>query len=196
MVDVQAHEVVGLQQHVAELGVGNSLFRALKSGLDRLLGHHLVHREVLADVAQEVQHGHLAQPQAVVEEKGVRQIEELGELRTDALQMLAEHLFGEHGPLVQLPSGIPDHPGPTAGQRNGPVSSQLEASQGAQLEHVPHMQAVGGGVEAGIDRHAPGVEPLEEGGVGHLVNQATKGEVLRERGHRQTLPYATSLVIA
>ena len=63
------------------------------------------------------------------------------------------------------------------------MTGQLEAAQGAELEQVAHVQAVGAGVEAGIDGHAPGVESLEKGGVGDLVDQATKGEVLRERGH-------------
>ena len=55
VVEVQAEEVVGLQQHVAELGVGDPLVRALEAALDRLLGHHLVDREVLAHVAQELE---------------------------------------------------------------------------------------------------------------------------------------------
>ena len=37
VVEVQAQEVVGLEQHVAELGVGDPLVRALEAGLDRLL---------------------------------------------------------------------------------------------------------------------------------------------------------------
>ena len=76
------------------------------------------------------------------------------------------------------------------------MTGQLETTQCAELEHVADTEAVGAGIEAGVDGHSPRIEPFEEIGVGHLVDQATKGEVLRKRGHDQTLPYATSLVIA
>ncbi len=46
--------VVGLEQHVAELGERDPLIWTLQPGPDRLLGHHLVDGEVLADVPQEL----------------------------------------------------------------------------------------------------------------------------------------------
>ena len=76
------------------------------------------------------------------------------------------------------------------------MTGDLEPSQRAELEHVAHPEAVGRGIEAGVDGQAPGVESLEKIGVGDLVDQAAKGEVLREGGHPQTLPYASSLVFA
>ena len=48
---VEVREVVGLQQHVAELGERQP---ALQAHLDRVLGEHVRDREVLAGVAQEV----------------------------------------------------------------------------------------------------------------------------------------------
>ena len=51
---VQPEVVVGLQQHVAELGERDPVL-ALEARLDRLLGQHLVDRDVLADVAQELE---------------------------------------------------------------------------------------------------------------------------------------------
>ena len=48
---VEVPEVVGLQEHVAELGERQA---ALEAGLDGVLGEHVRDREVLARVAQEV----------------------------------------------------------------------------------------------------------------------------------------------
>ena len=52
---VQQPEVVGLQEHVAELGVRDAVL-AVDAQLDRLLGQHLVDGDVLADVAEELEH--------------------------------------------------------------------------------------------------------------------------------------------
>ena len=52
---VQLEEVVRLQQHVRELGVRDPLLARLEARLDGVALDHLVDREVLADVAQEVQ---------------------------------------------------------------------------------------------------------------------------------------------
>ena len=70
----------------------------------------------------------------------------------------------------------------------------LEAAQRAELQEVAHVEAVGGRVEAGVDREPGLVEALREIRVGHLVDQAAEGEVLRERGHASTLPYAGRLI--
>ena len=48
---MEVGEVVGLQEHVAELGEREP---ALEPDLDRVLGEHVRDREVLAGVAQEV----------------------------------------------------------------------------------------------------------------------------------------------
>ena len=60
VVEVEPEEVVGLEQHVAELGVGDALVRTLEAALDGLLGHHLVDREVLAHVAEVLEGGERA----------------------------------------------------------------------------------------------------------------------------------------
>ncbi len=154
-----------------------------KRAAHRLLGHHLVDREVLADVAQELEGRDGAQPVGVVEQEGAVEIEELAELGPDALQVALDRLEGEQLALVLLAPGVADHAGPAAGQRDGPVPGLLEAPQRAELQQAAHVQAVRARVEAGVDREARLVEPLGQLGVGHLVDQAAEGEVLRERGH-------------
>ena len=93
-----------------------------------------------------------------------------------------------------LPPGSPIMPGAAAGQRDGPVAGLLEPPQRAELQQVAHVEAVGRRVEAGVDREPRLVEALREIRVGHLVDQAAEGEVLRERGHASTLPYAGRLI--
>ena len=64
---VQPQVVVGLQQHVAELGVGDALL-GLQADPHALAGEHLVDRGVLADVAQELEQRDRLRPVAVVDE--------------------------------------------------------------------------------------------------------------------------------
>ena len=182
---VQAQEVVGLEEHVAELGVADALIRSFEAGLDRLLAHHLVDGEVLADVAQELEGREIGQPVGVVEQEGPVEIEELAQLGADVLEVRLDGLEGEELALVLLAARVADHAGAAAGEGDGAVPAVLEPAQGAELEEVAHVEAVGARVEAGVegDGGARVVEPLGQVGVGHLVDQAAEGEVLRERGH-------------
>ena len=65
---VQPPVVVGLQQHVRELGVRDAVL-ALDPGADRLAGEHLVDGDVLADVAEEGQQRDVTGPLVVVDER-------------------------------------------------------------------------------------------------------------------------------
>ena len=64
---VQPQVVVGLQQHVAELGERDAVL-GVDPHLDALAGEHLVDRDVLADVAQELEDRDRLRPVAVVDE--------------------------------------------------------------------------------------------------------------------------------
>jgi len=96
VIQVQAQKVVGLQQHVAELGEGQALF-ALQPRLDRVLSRHVVDGEVLADVAQELDQVELAQPVGVVEQQ--RRVghalkgQEMGKLGLDPFQVASKLLL-------------------------------------------------------------------------------------------------------
>ena len=122
------------------------------------------------------------------------QVEELAQLGADALEVALDRLEVEQLALVLLAARVADHAGAAAGEGDRPVAGLLEPAQRAQLEEVAHVEAVRRRVEAGVDREAGLVEPLRELGVGHLVDQAAEGEVLRERGHASTLPYAGRLI--
>ena len=57
-VNVQSQEVVGLEEHVGKLGEGESDVVAVQPALDRLLGDHLIHREMFTDVTQKIRQTH------------------------------------------------------------------------------------------------------------------------------------------
>ena len=137
-----------------------------------------------------------AQPVGVVEEQGaaVLQVEELAELGADALEVALDRLEVEQLALVLLAAGVADHAGAAAGEGDRPVTRLLEPPERAQLQEVAHVEAVRRRVEPGVDGEAGVVEPLRQLGVGHLVDQAAEGEVLRQRGHDPTLPYAGRLI--
>ena len=61
----QLHEVVALEQHVAELREGEP---TLKPRLYALLRQHVADREVLPCVAQEIDQSKIAEPTEVVEQ--------------------------------------------------------------------------------------------------------------------------------
>ena len=64
---VERHEVVGLQQHVGELGVGDPLL-AIEAALDRLFRQHRVHGDELADVTKKLECGDVLDPRTVIDE--------------------------------------------------------------------------------------------------------------------------------
>src|SRR5205814_968005 len=110
----QVQEVVRLQQHVAEFGVGNA---RVEPRFHRLLLQHDVHAEVLSHIAQEVDEGLLDEPIGVVEDEGLRrsvEVEEPRHLVALALQMLADLLLREQRPLAALAARIADQAGAAA----------------------------------------------------------------------------------
>ena len=98
----QGHVVVGLQQHVAELGVRDPTGQP---ALDRLLGEHVVDAEVLADVPHEVDGAYLFEPVRVIDQEGrvvLRvEVQEPRELRSDALQVRLKALAREQRTLLR-----------------------------------------------------------------------------------------------
>ncbi len=99
---VQFEVVVRLQDLVTELGVADpALF---EPGLDHLSAEHLVHREMLADVAEKVDRGKLSGPVEVADHDRTgrtgREVEEAADLGPDPRDPVGddlarvEHPFG------------------------------------------------------------------------------------------------------
>ena len=65
----------------------------------------------------------------------------------------------------------------------GRCPNSLEPPQQQEGHQVADVQAVGGGVEAGVDRHRALVEARPEGlGIGGVVEQATRLQVVEDVG--------------
>ncbi len=164
---VQLDEVVGLQQHVAELGVGDAL--ALEASPHRVAVEHDVDREVLADVAQELDRRHLRGPGQVVLDDGAGgrlvELDEPLELAADPVGPLGDGVGGVERALAGL-ARIADHAGRAAGQHDRPMSGLLKPPQRQQRHQMAGVQARRGGVEARIDGDGsarPALRPARRG---------------------------------
>ncbi len=111
--------VVGLQQQVAELGVGDAF--PVQPAADGVAVEHHVDREVLADIAQELDRRHRRRPGEVVRHHRARgrvvEIDEPLQLAADALGPLGDGVGGVEGALAGV-ARVADHPGRSAGQHD------------------------------------------------------------------------------
>ena len=147
----QVQEVVGLEQHVAELGERQPRF---ESRLHRLLLQHDVHREVLADVAQEIDHALLDQPLGVVQQQRGRgtgaEFQKPRGLVAHAMHVLADFFLGEQRALARLPRGIADQAGPAAHQHDRPMAGALQIGEQHQRHEIAELQRGCRRVEAAV----------------------------------------------
>src|SRR5690606_35853795 len=122
-------EVVRLEERVRELGERDAALLARDAALHRLLGQELVHGEVLADVAQEIDEREPTQPvEIIAHARGVRlrlEVQKVLELRAYALGVLGDLLLGEELPLGGLPGRIPDEPRATSDEGDRRVARAL-----------------------------------------------------------------------
>ena len=94
---MQLQEIVGLQQHVAEFREGDP---SLEAGLHRFLLQHVVHGEMLPNVAHELDRPERPQPLCVVYENrcvalsGILEPQKALELRANATHILLDLLKG------------------------------------------------------------------------------------------------------
>ena len=142
----------------------------------RLLGHHLVDGDVLADVAQEVEQRQRLGPVGVVDQRrldgpGV-EVEEALELDLDAGDVGASVSRSSRLRSSLRPLGSPTMPvaPPASGKGRWPASWKRRRVE--LTEQVADVEAVGGRVEADVhadrSRGQPGAQRLE---VGRVVDQ-------------------------
>ncbi len=152
---VEHREVLGLQQGVGELGKRDALIRAGEALAHRLAGQHGVDREVLADVPQKIEGGHLPHPVGVVDQQRRRQPfarrQQRFYLGRQAGHPALHRLGAVEAALARLEAGIADKTGGPAHQGHRGVARQLEAAQHQQRHQMADMQAAGGGIEAAVD---------------------------------------------
>ena len=78
-------------------------------------------------------------------------LEELAELHLHAGDVAIENFLREQLALARFAARVADHAGRATGKRNGMMAEQLKASQPKQRDEIADVQAVGGGIEAGVE---------------------------------------------
>ena len=181
---VQLVEVVRLQQHVRELGVRDPGLARFEALLDRVALDHLVDREVLADVAQEVEQPHAAQPVQVVDDLRRRPLvggeEALDLRRQPAACCRSAASLSSSLRSLDLPDGSPIIPvaPPTSGITWCPARRRWRHHH--QRHQVARVQAGRRRIEADVDRerlaqhlaHVLGGRLLDETAPGKLFERA------------------------
>ena len=156
LVLVEPEEVVALEELVAELGERHSFPGFIgKAHLYRVLGHHIVDRDVLSDVADEVQESVVLHPVVVVHELGpVRciglEIKELGKLLLDAFHIVVEGGLIEEIALLGFSGRVSDHSGSSAHEGNRLVSAFLEMLEYHNADHMAYVKRIGRGINAHV----------------------------------------------
>ena len=188
---VQMPEVVRLQEHVAELGVREADL-AGQAGLHRVLGEHLTDRDVLADIAKELQHRHRCRPLGVVDQ-GRRvalraEVQEALQLRLDRGDVVVEFLACEQVALLGAAARVAHHAGSAPGQGEHPMTGVLETTETDLTEEMSDVQRISRRIEADVDadrtRCQPGAQRIS---VGRVVHQTALLE-LGDQIHPLILP--------
>jgi len=181
---IENHEVIGLQDHVGELGERDAAFEA---GAHGVLGEHPRDGEVFAHVAQQLHSAEFADPGGVVFDDGLLGNEDAADLHLNALDEGGDGLRCVERALVGLAAGVADQTGAAADDGDGLVPMLLHAAQGHERQQVADVQAVGGGIKTAVE----GLRCLEgflEGfEVAALLEQAAPFEIGDQvvRGHEK-----------
>ena len=151
----------------------------------RLPGQHLVDRRVLPDVAEEVEQADRRGPVEVVDERPAAVVtQDPVDLVLDGGDVRSQGGLVEQVALVGPAAGVAHHAGGTAGEGHRPVPGVGEATQHEEPDEVPDMQAVGGRVDAVVERDRSCCQPGRERiAVGAVLHQPTGLEVV-EQFHR------------
>ena len=153
---VQVLEVRRLEEHVAELGERQA---ALEPDLDGVLGEHVRDREVLADVAQEVEQAERPEPVEVVDHQRAarrrRRSRGIARAAPRSTPRSPERLARQQVPLAGPARRITDHPGPATDQRDRPAAVPLQADQPEDRHEMADVQPRRRGIEAVVGRDRP-----------------------------------------
>ena len=182
---VELEVVVALEDLVRELGEGDAGF-AVEARGDGFLREHPVDREVLADVAEEVDGRQLRGPVEVVDDLrgvGAVEVEELLDLGADLRHPFFDDLTWVERPFPRH-ARVADEAGGAADEGQRVVSGLLEAGGGKQLDEVAHVQARGRRIETDIiGQRLLGQGFLQGGLVGGNCDEPAGLEFAEDVGH-------------
>jgi hypothetical protein len=179
MPTAQLEKVVGLKEHVREFGVR---YAAVHATLHRILLQHVVHGEVLPDVAHELDRAQIRQPFGVVDHASrvrTRKIEKALQLSVDASGIFGDGLDRGKRTLVHFAGGVADEACPAADERDRTMPMSLEANEQHDDEQIADMETGRGGIEPDVPRDRSAVKQIGDL-VGVLMQQAAPPEIVEE----------------
>ena len=177
-------QVVGrLERLVGELGERQAAAQAL---LDRLLLQHRRDREVLADLAQEVQQAVLAEPGSVVQQdRRVRpggEVQEAPQLLPHGRAVAIQDRVVQQVPLRARARRVADHARAAADERHRDAAGALQVGQQEDLDEVAHVERRAGRIDAHVGADGAAGEPCLEA-VGDDLGHAAPAQLGQEIGN-------------
>src|SRR5882724_3412641 len=96
--------IIGLQQHITELGVGNAAFAILQARADGIFLDHPIDGKMFSDIAQKIEKFEFGSPCCVINESCLifarSKIKKLLKLNSDLCQVVFEDFFSQQVTLV------------------------------------------------------------------------------------------------
>ena len=142
--------------------------------LDRLAGDHLVHGDVLADVAQEVEHG-IGRSSPVVDQRGPRLAAKYAgpDLGLDGADVGVEGRGVEQVALLERPLGSPTMPVAPPARAIGRCPASWKRRRTSRPMRLPMCRLSAGGVAPVVERGSARGQALgERRPIGRVTHEA------------------------
>ncbi len=145
-----------MEQLVGEFGKRQAVAGlAVETLLHRVLGHHVVDGDVLADFAGEVEECPAFHPVVVVDKLGcvgsiAVKVEKFRQLCLHPFDIVVEGIFGKEVALGRFARGVTNHAGGATDKGHRLVAAALEVAEYHHTAQVADMQRVGSGVKADV----------------------------------------------
>ena len=142
---IEVQEVVTLKQLIGELGERHAMVGISgKAFLHRILCHHIVDSDVLADVANEVEESIALHPIVVVHQHsrigGIAvEIKKLGKLSLDALLIVAQGVLVDEHTFLALHRRVANHARGAADKGDWAVARTLQVAKHHHAHQVTDM---------------------------------------------------------
>ena len=152
-------EVVALEELIAELCETQTIASfTVQTFLNAILRHHVVHGDVLTDIANKVEEGITLHPIVVVDEFGTvgsvgLKVEKARELLLDATDVVRQSLLIEQIALLTLTGGVANHTRSTANKRERLMTTILQVAQHHDATQVTNMEGISRRVNTYISRY-------------------------------------------
>ena len=153
---VKVQEVITLEQLISKLGERQSVAGlAVQTTLHAVFRHHIVHCDMLAHLAREVEEREFLHPVIVVDQLGcvgsvAVEIQEFRQLLLDAVLVVTKHFLCQQIALCRLSRRVADHTCCSADKRQRLVAATLEVAQNHYAHQMSDVQRVCRWVDADI----------------------------------------------